>query len=82
MGLGNVQEKIDNEMKDEIKMLDELKNIQAKLEDVPDDLSSMADNEKENWRKLLKELLDVLDNVSLNISFKGKIKNEISRQLK
>ncbi|OYP67428.1 hypothetical protein CIK98_05115 [Prevotella sp. P2-180] len=80
MGQGNVQKKIDNEMKEEIKMLDELKNIQVKVEDVPDDLSSMADNEKENWCKLLKELLDVLDNLSLNISFKGKIKNEIHRK--
>lgn len=81
MGQGNVQKKIDNEMKEEKKMLDELKNIQVKVKDVPDDFSSMADNEKENWRKRLKGLLDDLNKVNLNITLNGKINNEIDRKL-
>ena len=82
MGQGNVQKKIDNEMKEEIKMLDDLNNIQAKVEDVPDDFSSMTDNKKENWLKLLNGLLDDLNKVNLNITLNGKINNEISRKLK
>ena len=82
MGQGNVQRKIDNEMKEEIKMLDALNNIQAEVEDVPDDFSSMIDNKKENWLKLLNGLLDDLNKVHLNIALNGKINNEISKKLK
>ena len=81
MGLGNVQEKIDNEMNDEIKMLDELKNIQVKVEDVPDDFSSMDDSERENCYNRLNGLLDDLNTVHLNIVLNGKINNEISKKL-
>ena len=82
MGQGNVQKKIDNEMKEEIKMLDALNNIQAEVEDVPDDLSSMADSEKENCRKRLNGILDDLNKVNLNIVLNGKTNIEISRKLK
>ena len=81
MGQGNVQEKIDNEMNDEIKMLDELKNIQVKVEDVPDDFSSMDDSERENCYNRLNGLLDDLNTVHLNIVLNGKINNEISKKL-
>ena len=81
MGQGNVQEKIDNEMKEEIKMLDELKNIQVKVEDVPDDFSSMDDSERENCRNRLNGLLDDLNTMHLNIVLNGKINNEISKKL-
>ena len=81
MGQGNVQEKIDNEMKDEIKMLDELKNIQVKVEDITDDFSSMDDSERENCRNRLNGFLDDLNTVHLNIVLNGKINNEISKKL-
>lgn len=81
MGQGNIQKKIDNDMKEEIKMLGELKRILDEVKMIPDDFTSMEDTEKEDYRNLLNGLLTELNKVNLNITLTGKINNDISKKM-
>ncbi|MCQ2959995.1 MAG: KAP family NTPase [Bacteroidales bacterium] len=79
---GSVQDKIDNNLEDEIKKLEEIKQIEKDLSKIPDNIDSISEEiKKQNKNSLLQYKKD-LDNIKLQILLKNQIKKSITNKLK
>lgn len=79
---GSVQDKIDNNLEDEIKKLEKIKQIEKDLSKIPDNIDSISEEiKKQNKNSLLQYKKD-LDNIKLQILLKNQIKKSITNKLK
>lgn len=79
---GPVQEKIDNNLIDEITKLDEMKQIEKDILIIPETIMSISDAKRSEYIELLKQKKKDLKNIELYISLNGKIGNIIDNKLK
>lgn len=79
---GSVQDKIDNNLEDEIKKLEKIKQIEKDLSQIPDNIDSISDDNKTKNQQLLLQYKKVLDNIKLQILLKNQIKKLITNKLK
>ncbi|SDF21021.1 KAP family P-loop domain-containing protein [Bacteroidales bacterium KHT7] len=77
---GNVQEKIDNNLVEEIKKLEEMQKIEVKVYQIPDNCKS--NQHKVVYKKFLLKYKKELDDITLNISLNGKIRKAIDEKIK
>lgn len=83
---GNVQDKIDNNLVKECKLLDKLLNIQKKANNMSKNIELNKDKLDSNDKKIFIEILNKnmndLNNVKLYIKLNGDIRKEIEQNLK
>ena len=77
---GNVQEKIDNNLIEEVKKLEEMQKIEVKVYQIPDNCKS--NQHKVVYKKFLLKYKKELNDIKLNISLNGKIRKAIDDKLK
>ncbi len=74
---GNVQEKIDSDLTDEIKKLEQLEEIEEEIDKIPLPNQKFTVESKEKILTSLKQLKSDLSEISLYIRLNGRIKNKI-----
>lgn len=79
---GNVQEKIDNNLVEEVRKLEEMRLIEDKVSQIPQIIDSVSKEEKEQYKQLLINKKNELDNIKLYISFTGSLKRLIDEKLR
>jgi len=79
---GPVQDKIDNNLVEEVRKLEEMRLIEDKVSQIPQIIDSVSKEEKEQYKQLLINKKNELDNIKLYISFTGSLKRLINEKLK
>lgn len=79
---GPVQDKIDNNLVEEVRKLEEMRLIEDKVSQIPPIIDSVSKEEKEQYKQLLINKKNELDNIKLYISFTGSLKRLINEKLK
>lgn len=83
---GNVQEKIDNDLVGECKLLDKLLKIQKEANNMSKNIEmnkgKMDSDDKKIFIEILNKIMNDLNNVKLYIKLNGDIRKEIERNLK
>ena len=79
---GPVQEKIDNNLVEEVRKLEIMKHIEDKVSQIPEKIDSASDEEKAKYKQLLINNKNELDNINLYISLNGRLKRTIEKKLK
>lgn len=74
---GNVQEKINNGLKEELLMLEQLQAIQKEISSLPKDLSELEDEQKNNSILSPHQMLEKLEEIKLYISLNAQLRNQI-----
>ena len=74
---GNVQEKIDSDLTDEIEKLEQLEEIEEEIDKIPLPNQEFTVESKEEILTSLNQLKSDLSEISLYISLNGRIKNKI-----
>lgn len=77
---GNVQEKIDGNLKEEIAKLTQLKAIEAEIAKVPESKDDLEAEVVEKHLQTLSDSLRSLESIKLYIRLNGKIREEIERK--
>ena len=77
---GNVQEKIDNKLAREVQELKKMQSIETNVSLIPDSISD--EGERTTNKELLSQYKKELNDITLNISLKGKIRKAIDDKLK
>ena len=78
---GNVQEKIDNNFANEMKLLTEIREIDKKVSLIQSKFKSLSDVEKSKYKEQLNKLGKQLRDINLNISLKEKLESTIDFEL-
>jgi hypothetical protein len=79
---GPVQEKIDNNLVEEVRKLEIMKHIEDKVSQIPEKIDSASDEEKAKYKQLLINNKNELDDINLYISLNGRLKRTIEKKLK
>ncbi|MBR4924342.1 MAG: hypothetical protein IKZ61_01165 [Prevotella sp.] len=79
---GPVQEKIDNNLVEEVRKLEIMKHIEDKVSQIPEIIDSASDEEKAKYKQLLINNKNELDDINLYISLNGRLKRTIEKKLK
>ena len=79
---GSVQEKIDNNLVEEISKLKEMKRIEKMVSRIPEKIDTISDEEKTQYKQLLLNSKNELDHINLYISLNGRLKEAIEKKLK
>ena len=79
---GSVQDKIDNNLVEEVRKLEEMRLIEDKVSQIPQIIDSVSKEEKEQYKQLLINKKNELDNIKLYISFTGSLKRLIDEKLR
>lgn len=79
---GPVQDKIDNNLVEEVRKLEEMRLIEDKVSQIPQIIDSVSKEEKEQYKQFLINKKNELDNIKLYISFTGSLKRLINEKLK
>lgn len=79
---GNVQQKIDSNLVEEVRKLEEMKRIENMVSQIPDKIDSVSDDNKTQYKQLLLQYKNELDNIKLYISFTGSLKRLIDEKLR
>lgn len=77
---GNVQEKIDGNLKEEIAKLTRLKAIEAEIANVPESKDGLEAEVVEKHLQTLSDSLKSLESIKLYIRLNGKIREEIAQK--
>lgn len=80
-GQGNVQEKINSNLANEVEMLKQMQKIKSEVDGIPAPSAELTLEKKEEVLTSLRRLLSELDNIKLHISLREKIKNRIQELL-
>ena len=78
---GNVQQKIDNNLVDEIKQLKLIKGIEREVSLIPSEIEELSDSEKSENKEQLNYLQKQLRAIKLNISLKDEVESEITDKI-
>ena len=78
---GNVQEKIDNNLVEEVRKLEEMKRIEDGVSKIPKRIDSVSDGDKTQYKQLLLHYKNELDKIKLYISLNGRLRKEIEEKL-
>jgi KAP family P-loop domain protein (fragment) len=78
---GPVQEKIDNNLVDEIKKLKRMQRIEKEVLRVPDDINSLSADEKTEYKQILLRCKEELKDIKLYISLNDKLNRLIDKKL-
>ena len=79
---GSVQEKIDNNLVEEINKLNKMKHIEKEVSRIPEKIDTVSDEEKTQYKQLLLNSKNELDHINLYISLNGRLKETIEKKLK
>lgn len=79
---GNVQQKIDSNLVEEVRKLEEMKRIENMVSQIPDKIDSVSDDNKTQYKQLLLQYKNELDNIKLYISLNGRLQKVIEEKLK
>lgn len=74
---GNVQEKIDSDLTDEIKKLEQLEEIEEEIDNIPLPNQKFTVESKEEILTSLNDFKSRLSEISLYIRLNGRIRNKI-----
>lgn len=77
---GNVQEKIDNKLIDEMVKLNQLKAIDADVAKLPDSKEGLEFEAIAKYSQILSDSLKSLDSITLYVRLNGRIREEIERK--
>lgn len=78
---GNVQEKIDNNLVEEVRKLEKMKHIESKVSQIPDNGECLSDEDKTKYKQILLHCKKDLDDIDLYISLNGHLKKVIEDKL-
>ena len=78
---GPVQEKIDNNLVDEVKKLDRMRRVEEEILKVPDDMISLSADEKTEYKQSLVRCKKELEDIKLYISLNDKLNRLIDEKL-
>jgi KAP family P-loop domain protein (fragment) len=78
---GPVQEKIDNNLVDEIKKLESMQYVKEEISKVPDDMNSLSADEKTEYKQILLRCKEELKDIKLYISLNGTLNRLIDEKL-
>ena len=78
---GNVQQKIDNNLVDEIKQLKLIEGIEREVSLIPSGIEELSDSEKSENKEQLNNLQKQLIAIKLNISLKDEVESEITDKI-
>lgn len=78
---GPVQEKIDNNLVDEIKKLERMQYVKEDISKVPDDMNSLSADEKTEYKQILLRCKEELKDIKLYISLNGTLNRLIDKKL-
>ena len=78
---GPVQEKIDNNLVDEIKKLERMQYVKEEISKVPDDMNSLSADEKTEYKQILLRCKEELKDIKLYISLNGTLNRLIDEKL-
>lgn len=81
MNQGNVQDKIDNNLVEEVKALNRIKSMERKVNSIAAELSSSDENTKQKYKKQLKNMQEQLKDIRLKIKLYEKIKKILDVQI-
>ena len=76
-----LQEKIDNNLVDEIKKLKRMQRIEKEVLRVPDDINSLSADEKTEYKQILLRCKEELKDIKLYISLNDKLNRLIDKKL-
>lgn len=79
-GMGNVQEKIDNDLRDEVSKLDKLEAIERKFEEAKTAFTA-APETKEEYHYKLNELRSEIEALHIPLKYRGFVHTKISQSL-
>ena len=79
---GNVQEKIDSNLVEEVRKLEEMKRIENLVSQIPDKIDSVSDDNKTQYKQLLLQYKNELDDIKLYLSLNGRLQKIIEEKLK
>lgn len=78
---GPIQEKIDNNLVDEVKKLDRMRHVEEEISKVPDDINSLSADEKTEYKQILLRCKEELKDIKLYISLNGTLNRLIDEKL-
>lgn len=78
---GPVQEKIDNNLVDEIKKLERMQYVKEEISKVPDDINSLSADKKAEYKQNLLRCKKELEDIKLYISLNGKLNRLIDEKI-
>ena len=78
---GPVQEKIDNNLVDEIKKLDRMRHVEEEILKVPDDMNSLSAEKKTGYKQILFRCKEKLEDIKIYISLNGKLNRLIDEKI-
>lgn len=76
-----LQEKIDNNLVDEIKKLERMQGVKEEISKVPDDINSLSTDEKTEYKQILLRCKEELKDIKLYISLNDKLNRLIDEKL-
>lgn len=76
-----LQEKIDNNLVDEVKKLDRMRHVEEEILKVPDDMNSLSADEKTEYKQILLRCKEELKGIKLYISLNDKLNRLIDKKL-
>lgn len=79
---GSVQEKIDKDLIEEVDKLKKMKCIENDVSCIPDNIDSVLEEKKKQYKQLLLQYKNELDNINLYVSLNGRIKRAIDVKLR
>lgn len=78
---GNVQEKIDNKLETEVRLLKQLQDIEDKIAEIPSSTDGLGSDEILDCKEVLSKCLESLANIALYVKLNGKIRSEINKKI-
>lgn len=78
---GDVQEKINNKLENEIRMLKQLQDIEGKVTEIPNTKDGLGKDEISSSIEVLSKCLESLANIALYVKLNGRIRNEINKKI-
>ena len=78
---GPVQEKIDNNLVDEVKKLDRMRHVEEEISKVPDDVNSLSVEKRSEYKQILLRCKEKLKDIKLYISLNDKLNRLIDEKL-
>lgn len=78
---GPIQEKIDNNLVDEVKKLDRMRHVEEEISKVPDDINSLSVEKRSEYKQILLRSKEELKDIKLYISLNDKLNRLIDEKL-